>query len=144
MCNEEKFVLRSTDRREEKIKRNCDMTKIFFPFICFTSSLLKRDSLSLLHTHSPLFVVAFIFLILKRSLQNHNRSLLLSLLVLSLALQNSLFFAAISSLFFFFAFISSLPHPPGDDWGQRHRRWETNRTRRFVCRVRNRYRTNFL
>lgn len=133
---------RQTD--EKKKSKGTDMTKIFFPFICFTSSLLKRDSLSLLHTHSPLFVVAFIFLILKRSLQNHNRSLLLSLLVLSLALQNSLFFAAISSLFFFFAFISSLPHPPGDDWGQRHRRWETNRTRRFVCRVRNRYRTNFL
>ena len=133
---------RQTD--EKKKSKGTDMTKIFFPFICFTSSLLKRDSLSLLHTHSPLFVVAFIFLILKRSLQNYNRSLLLSLLVLSLALQNSLFFAAISSLFFFFAFISSLPHPPGDDWGQRHRRWETNRTRRFVCRVRNRYRTNFL
>lgn len=133
---------RQTD--EKKKSKGTDMTKIFFPFICFTSSLLKRDSLSLLHTHSPLFVVAFIFLILKRSLQNHNRSLLLSLLVLSLALQNSLFFAAFSVLFFFFAFISSLPHPPGDDWGQRHRRWETNRTRRFVCRVRNRYRTNFL
>lgn len=133
---------RQTD--EKKKSKGTDMTKIFFPFICFTSSLLKRDSLSLLHTHSPLFVVAFIFLILKRSLQNHNRSLLLSLLVLSLALQNSLFFAAFSILFFFFAFISSLPHPPGDDWGQRHRRWETNRTRRFVCRVRNRYRTNFL
>ena len=129
------------------------MKKIFFRFICFTSSLLERDSLllSLTHTHSPLFVVAFFFLILKRSLQNHNRSLqnhnrslLLSLLVLSLALQNSLFFAAFSILFFFVAFISSLPHPPGDDWGQRHRRWETNRARRFVCRVRNRYRTNFL
>ena len=133
---------RQTD--EKKKSKGTDMTKIFFPFICFTSSLLKRDSLSLLHTHSPLFVVAFIFLILKRSLQNHNRSLLLSLLVLSLALQNSLFFAAFSDLFFFFAFISSLPHPPGDDWGQRHRRWETNRTRRFVRRVRNRYRTNFL
>ena len=133
---------RQTD--EKKKSKGTDMTKIFFRFICFTSSLLKRDSLSLLHTHSPLFVVAFIFLILKRSLQNHNRSLLLSLLVLSLALQNSLFFAAFSVLFFFFAFISSLPHPPGDDWGQRHRRWETNRARRFVCRVRNRYRTNFL
>jgi magnesium-transporting ATPase (P-type) len=122
------------------------MKKIFFRFICFTSSLLERDSLllSLTHTHSPLFVVAFFFLILKRSIQNHNRSLLLSLLVLSLALQNSLFFAAFSILFFFVAFISSLPHPPGDDWGQRHRRWETNRARRFVCRVRNRYRTNFL
>ena len=128
---------RQTD--EKKKSKGTDMTKIFFPFICFTSSLLKRDSLSLLHTHSPLFVVAFSFLILKRSLQNHNRSLLLSL-----ALQNSLFFAAFSILFFFFAFISSLPHPPGDDWGQRHRRWETNRTRRFVRRVRNRYRTNFL
>jgi len=131
---------------EKKKSKGTDTTKIFFRFICFTSSLRKRDSLllSLTHTHS-LFVVAFFFLILKRSLQNHNRSLLLSLLkVLSLALQNSLFFAAFSILFFFVAFISSLPHPPGDDWGQRHRRWETNRTRRFVRRVRNRYRTNFL
>ena len=131
---------RQTD--EKKKSKGTDRQKFSFVSFVLHHHYLK-ETLSLLHTHS-LFVAAFIFLILKRSLQNYNRSLLLSLLVLSLALQNSLFFAAFSDLFFFFAFISSLPHPPGDDWGQRHRRWETNRARRFVRRVRNRYRTNFL
>jgi hypothetical protein len=124
---------------EKKKSKGTDRQKFSFVSFVLHHHCLKETLFhSLSHTHS-LFVVAFSFLILKRSLQNHNRSLLLSL-----ALQNSLFFAAFSILFFFFAFISSLPHPPGDDWGQRHRRWETNRTRRFVRRVRNRYRTNFL
>ena len=81
------------------------------------------------------------FSILKRSLRIIN---LFSFLSFSFSLR-LLFFAGFSVfVVFFFFFISSLPHPSSHDWRQRHRRWKPYWTRRFVRRVRNRYRSNLL
>ena len=124
---------------EKKKSKGTDRQKFSFVSFVLHHHCLK-ETLSLTRTHT-LALRGGILLFDFEALASKSQPLSFTF---SRALQNSLFFAAFSILFFFFAFISSLPHPPGDDWGQRHRRWETNRTRRFVRRVRNRYRTNFL